>query len=61
MGAVCAASAWFPINLVCIYLHQRRVAARWNMTYEPGSPEAAQKALSEVETKITKMEARQHG
>ena len=33
MGTVCA--AWFLINLVCIYLHQRRVAARWNMIYEP--------------------------
>ena len=31
MGAVCA--AWFLINLVYIYLRQRRVVVRWNAAY----------------------------
>lgn len=31
MGTVCV--AWFLINLVYIYLHQRRVVSRWNVAY----------------------------
>ncbi len=31
MGSVCI--AWFLINLFCVYLHQRRVVARWNTAY----------------------------
>lgn len=31
MGSVCI--TWFLINIFCIYLHQRRVVARWNTAY----------------------------
>ena len=54
MGAVCA--AWFLINLVGIYLHQRRVVARWNAAYavwkSGGSAEDYLKKMEQCEAEI---------
>ena len=47
---------WFLINLVCIYLHQRRVVARWNTAYAAwksrGSAEDYMKEMEQCEAKI---------
>jgi hypothetical protein len=54
MGMVCA--AWFLINLVYIYLHQRRVVARWNTAYAAwksgGSAEDYLKEMEQCEAEI---------
>lgn len=54
MGAVCA--AWFLINLVYIYLRQRRVVLRWNAAYTTwksgGSAEDYLKEMEQCEIEI---------
>lgn len=54
MGAVCA--AWFLINLIYIYLRQRRVVVRWNAAYSAwksgGSAEDYLKEMEQCEAKI---------
>lgn len=48
--------AWFLINLVYIYLHQRRVVSRWNIAYTAwksgGSAEDYMKELEQCEADI---------
>ena len=48
MGMVCI--TWFLINIFCIYLHQRRVVARWNVVY------AAWKSGGSAEDYLKEME-----
>ena len=43
MGTVCV--AWFLINLVYVYLHQRRVVSRWNIAYTAWKSGAAQRTI----------------
>ena len=54
MGSVCI--TWFLINIICIYLHQRRVVARWNTAYAAwkswGSAEDYLKEMEQCEAKI---------
>ncbi|MCI9636755.1 MAG: hypothetical protein HFG77_10240 [Hungatella sp.] len=54
MGAVCV--TWFFINLIYIYLHQRRVVSRWNASYTAwksgGSPEDYMKEIEQCEAEI---------
>lgn len=54
MGSVCI--TWFLINIFCIYLHQRRVVARWNTAYAAwksgGSAEDYLKEMEQCEAKI---------
>ena len=54
MGAVCV--TWFFINLIYIYLHQRRVVSRWNAAYAAwksgGSPEDYMKEIEQCEAEI---------
>lgn len=54
MGTVCV--AWFLINLVYIYLHQRRVVSRWNVAYTAwksgGSAEDYMKEMEQCEADI---------
>ncbi len=54
MGAVCV--AWFLINLVYVYLHQRRVVSRWNVAYAAwksgGSAEDYMKEMEQCEAEI---------
>ena len=54
MGAVCA--AWFLINLIYIYLRQRRVVVRWNVAYSAwksgGSAEDYLKEMEQCEAEI---------
>ena len=54
MGAACA--TWFLINLVHVYLRQRRVVSRWNMAYAAwksgGSAEDYLKEMEQCETEI---------
>ena len=54
MGSVCI--PWFLINIFCIYLHQRRVVARWNTAYAAwksgGSAEDYLKEMEQCEVKI---------
>ena len=56
MGAVCA--AWFLINLVYIYLRQRRVVVRWNVAYSAwksgGSAEDYLKEMEQCEAELKK-------
>ena len=56
MGMVCA--AWFLINLVYIYLHQRRVVSRWNIAYTAwksgGSAEDYLKEMEQCEGELEK-------
>ena len=56
MGAVCA--AWFLINLVYIYLRQRRVVVRWNAAYAAwksgGSAEDYLKEMEQCEAELKK-------
>lgn len=54
IGTVCV--AWFLINLVYIYLHQRRVVSRWNIAYTAwksgGSAEDYLKEMEQCEAEI---------
>lgn len=54
MGTVCV--AWFLINLVYIYLHQRRVVSRWNIAYTAwksgGNAEDYMKEMEQCEADI---------
>ena len=54
MGSVCI--TWFLINIFCIYLHQRRVVARWNTAYAAwksgGSAEDYLKEMEQCEAEI---------
>lgn len=54
MGTVCV--AWFLINLVYVYLHQRRVVSRWNIAYTAwksgGSAEDYMKEMEQCEAEI---------
>ena len=54
MGLVCI--TWFLINLVCIYLHQRRVVTRWNTAYavwkSGGSAEDYLKEIEQYEAEL---------
>lgn len=54
MGTVCV--AWFFINLVYIYLHQRRVVLRWNTAYAAwksgGSAEDYLKEIEQYEAEL---------
>ena len=54
MGSVCI--PWFLINIFCIYLHQRRVVARWNTAYAAwksgGSAEDYLKEMEQCEAEI---------
>ena len=54
MGAACI--TWFLINLVHVYLRQRRVVSRWNMAYAAwksgGSAEDYLKEMEQCETEI---------
>ena len=54
MGTVCI--AWFLINLIYIYLHQRRVVSRWNVAYTAwksgGSAEDYMKEMEQCEAEI---------
>lgn len=54
MGLVCI--TWFLINIFCIYLHQRRVVARWNTAYAAwksgGSAEDYMKEMEQCEAEI---------
>lgn len=56
MGAVCV--AWFLINLVYVYLHQRRVVSRWNVAYAAwksgGSAEDYLKEMEQCEAELKK-------
>ncbi len=54
MGVVCV--TWFLINLVYVYLHQRRVVSRWNIAYTAwksgGSAEDYMKEMEQCEAEI---------
>ena len=54
MGTVCI--AWFLINLIYIYLHQRRVVSRWNVAYTAwksgGSAEDYLKEMEQCEGEL---------
>lgn len=54
MGVVCL--AWFLINLIYSYLHQRRVVSRWNTAYtiwkSGGSAEDYLKEMEQCETEL---------
>ena len=56
MGSVCI--PWFLINIFCIYLHQRRVVARWNTAYAAwksgGSAEDYLKEMEQCEAELKK-------
>ena len=56
MGMVCI--TWFLINIFCIYLHQRRVVARWNVAYAAwksgGSAEDYLKEMEQCEAELKK-------
>lgn len=56
MGSVCI--TWFLINIFCIYLHQRRVVARWNTAYAAwksgGSAEDYLKEMEQCEAELKK-------
>ena len=56
MGSVCI--TWFLINIFCIYLHQRRVVARWNAAYAAwksgGSAEDYLKEMEQCEAELKK-------
>ena len=56
MGMVCI--TWFLINIFCIYLHQRRVVARWNTAYAAwksgGSAEDYLKEMEQCEAELKK-------
>ena len=56
MGSVCI--TWFLINIFCIYLHQRRVVARWNTAYavwkSGGSAEDYLKEMEQCEAELKK-------
>lgn len=56
MGSVCI--TWFLINIICIYLHQRRVVARWNTAYAAwkswGSAEDYLKEMEQCEAELKK-------
>ena len=48
MGVVCV--TWFLVNLVYVYLHQRRVVSRWNIAYTAWkSGGSAENYLKEME------------
>ena len=54
MGVVCV--TWFLVNLVYVYLHQRRVVSRWNIAYTAwksgGSAEDYLKEMEQCEAEI---------
>ncbi len=54
MGVVCV--TWFLVNLVYVYLHQRRVVSRWNAAYTAwksgGSAENYLKEMEQCEAEI---------
>ena len=54
MGVVCV--TWFLVNLVYVYLHQRRVVSRWNIAYTAwksgGSAENYLKEMEQCEIEI---------
>ena len=54
MGVVCV--TWFLVNLVYVYLHQRRVVSRWNAAYTAwksgGSAENYLKEMEQCEIEI---------
>ena len=54
MGVVCV--TWFLVNLVYVYLHQRRVVSRWNVAYTAwksgGSAENYLKEMEQCEAEI---------
>lgn len=54
MGVVCV--TWFLVNLVYVYLHQRRVVSRWNAAYTAwksgGSTENYLKEMEQCEAEI---------
>ena len=54
MGVVCV--TWFLVNLVYVYLHQRRVVSRWNIAYTAwksgGSAEDYLKEMEQCEIEI---------
>ena len=54
MGVVCV--TWFLVNLVYVYLHQRRVVSRWNIAYTAwksgGSAENYLKEMEQCEAEI---------
>ena len=54
MAAVCG--TWFLINLVWVYLHQRKVVSQWNTAYAAwksgGSAEDYMKEMEQCEAKI---------
>lgn len=56
MGSV--GITWFLINLFCIYLHQRRVVARWNTAYAAwksgGGAEGYLKEMEQCEAELKK-------
>ena len=56
MGSVCI--TWFLINIFCIYLHQRRVVARWNTAYAAwksgGSAKDYLKEMEQCEAELKK-------
>lgn len=56
MGSVCI--TWFLMNIFCIYLHQRRVVARWNTAYAAwksgGSGEDYLKEMEQCEAELKK-------
>lgn len=54
MGVVCV--TWFLVNLIYVYLHQRRVVSRWNAAYTAwksgGSAENYLKEMEQCEAEI---------